>query len=311
MRLIKRHVSLAAGIAALMLALPACAQQQSLPAPVPDIQVPAEQVEMGGPALWKVADDDTTIYLFGTVHALPDGVEWFKGPVADALAQSDTVVTEIIMDESLPAKMQAQIMQKGLLPQGTTLAGLMDGEQRATYDAAMARLGLPAEAFAPFEPWYAGMMVSMLPLLQQGYSPDQGAEAVLLKLADGKERQALETIEQQIDVFDTLPQQAQIHFLVDASKNVDKIKPMLDAMVHEWIKGDAEALAALMNEGMEDPALAEALLYHRNREWARWLAARLEVPGATFVAVGAGHLAGDNSVQDALEKSGIEVLRVQ
>ncbi len=222
-------IALAASAVALLFTGPACAQQ-SLPAPVADVRVPAEVVELGGPALWKLADDDTTIYLFGTVHALPSGVEWYRGPIADALSQSDVLVTEIIMDDSMPAKMQAQIAQKGLLPQGTTLSSLMDEQQLASYEAAMTKLGVPVQTFAPFEPWYAGMMVSMLPLLQQGYSPDQGVEAVLLKNAEGKAKHALETIERQIDVFDTLPQQSQLRFLIDAAGNVDRIKPMLDAI---------------------------------------------------------------------------------
>lgn len=310
MQSIFRHIVLVA-TACSLLAAPAHAHQQSLPSPVPDVQVPAEEVELGGPALWKLADEDTTIYLFGTVHALPNGVEWFNGPVADALTQSDEVVTEIIMDETMPAKMQALVAEKGLLPQGTTLTSLMDEQQLASYEAAMGKLGVPAQAFAPLEPWYAGMMVSMLPLLQQGYSPDQGVEAVLLKNADGKAKQALETLEKQIDVFDTLPRQSQMRFLIDAADNVDKIKQKLDAMVAEWLEGDADALAVLMNEGMDDKTLADALLYQRNREWAQWLEERLATPGAVFVAVGAGHLAGEQSVQEWLERRGMEVTRVQ
>src|SRR3546814_842816 len=164
------------------------------------------------------------------------------------------------MDDSMPAKMQALVAEKGLLPQGTTLTSLMDEDQQARYEAAMGKLGVPAQAFAPLEPWYAGMMVSMLPLLQQGYSPDKGVEAVLLKNADGKDKQALETIERQIELFDTLPQQSQMRFLIDAADNVDKIKPKLDAMVAEWLEGDADALAELMNDGLDDHELAEALL---------------------------------------------------
>lgn len=305
-----RPFTLAASAATLFFSGPACAQQ-SLPAPVADVQVPAEAVELGGPALWKLADEDTTIYLFGTVHALPSGVEWYKGPIADALTGSDVVVTEIIMDETMPAKMQALVAEKGLLPQGTTLTSLMDEQQLASYEAAMTKLGVPAQAFAPLEPWYAGMMMSMLPLLQQGYSPDQGVEAVLLRSADGKPKQALETIERQIDAFDTLPQQSQMRFLIDAAENIDTIKPKLDAMVAQWLKGNADALSALMNEGMDDKTLAEALLYQRNREWAQWLEERLATPGAVFVAVGAGHLAGEQSVQEWLESRGLEVTRVQ
>lgn len=306
-----RPLMLAASAGALLFTVPACAQQQSLPAPVPNVQVPAQEVDLGGPALWKLADEDTTIYLFGTIHALPDGVVWFKGPIADALTGSDEVVTEIIMDDTMPAKMQALVAEKGMLPQGTTLTSLMDEDQLARYEAAMGKLGVPAQAFAPLEPWYAGMMLSMLPLLQQGYSPDQGVEAVLLKNADGKDLKALETIERQIELFDTLPQQSQMRFLIDAADNVDKVKPKLDAMVAEWLEGDADALAELMNDGMDDHELAEALLYKRNREWAQWLEQRLATPGAVFVAVGAGHLAGEQSVQDWLELGGLEVTRVQ
>ena len=50
---------------------------------------------MPGPALWKVADADTTIYLFGTVHALPQGKEWFDGRIERAFDASDEMVTEV------------------------------------------------------------------------------------------------------------------------------------------------------------------------------------------------------------------------
>jgi len=82
-------------------------------------------------------------------------------------------------------------------------------------------------------------------------------------------------------------------------------------MVTEWVEGDADALAALMNEGMSDPEAAEALLYSRNRNWAEWIDARLEQPGTVFMAVGAGHLAGEKSVQDYLTERGIVSKRVQ
>ena len=306
-----RQLGLALAATSALLANSACAQQQTTPSPVPNIQAPVEEVELGGPALWKLADEDTTIYLFGTVHALPKDVDWFNGSLAEALAQSDTVVTEILVNDQLSAKMQALVTEKGLLPQGTNLRSLMDADQRAMYEAAMVKLGLQPSSFAPFEPWFVGMTISMVPLLQQGYSADQGVEKVLLSKADGKSRMALETIEQQIDVFDTLPEESQMGFLLDAAENIDQIKPMLDAMVTEWLEGDAEELARLMNDGMSDQVLAEALLYRRNQAWASWLAERLEEPGTVFVAVGAGHLAGRHSVQEWLTANGLEVTRVQ
>ena len=267
--------------------------------------------ETSAPALWKVADEDTTIYLFGTVHALPEDVEWSTPALDNALASSDSIVTEIKMGPEIGQEMQSLVMAKGILPSGTTLRSLLTDEQTASYEEALGKLSIPPAAFDQFEPWYAGMMMSMLPLLQQGYSPDAGVEKVLLTKAGDKEQQALETIEFQISVFDELPQDSQIGFLVEASEGVDEIKPMLDKMVAEWVEGDADALATLMNEGLTDPALAESLLYMRNRNWADWIDTRLETPGTVFIAVGAGHLAGDNSVQDYLAEREIETVRVQ
>jgi len=299
----------ALGVSALALAAPAFAGQEAEVAAAAATSVEASAP--AGPALWKVADEDTTIYLFGTVHALPKDVEWSSSVLENALASSDSVVTEIKMTPEMPTEMQQLVMTKGILPAETTLRSLLNPEQTATYEAAMGKLGIPAAAFDRFEPWYAGMMMSMLPLLQQGYSPDAGVEKVILTKAGDKDQQALETIAFQIGIFDQLPQESQVNFLVEASAGIDEIKPMLDKMVAEWLEGDADALAALMNEGLTDPKVADALLYSRNRNWAQWIDTRLETPGTVFVAVGAGHLAGKESVQDALSALGIETVRVQ
>ncbi len=305
--------TLIAGAAALSFAFSGSAYaQQQKPTPVPTTQVAAESVELTGPALWKVADEDTTIYLFGTVHALPEGLNWYTPAIEDALASSDTIVTEIPSGPETQARMQQLIMSKAILPEGTTLRGMLNEEQKSMYEGAMAKLGLPAEAFDRFEPWMAGLTLTMLPLLKEGYLPEQGVETRLEKLAGAdKTRGALETMEFQIGIFDGFSEEDQVGFLMATAESVDEIKPMLDAMVAEWLEGDADALAKLMNEGLDDPEVAEALLYDRNANWAEWIDARLDSPGTIFMAVGAGHLAGEKSVQDLLDKRGIESIRVQ
>jgi uncharacterized protein YbaP (TraB family) len=264
-----------------------------------------------GPALWKVADEDTTIYLFGTVHVLPKEVEWYDATIADALTGSDIIVTEIPMDAASEAQGQQLTMSKGMLPSGTTLRSLLTPEQTTAYGAAMAKIGAPAEAFDPFKPWLAGLTLSILPLMQQGYDPASGVEKVLLAKVPEKPKGALETLEFQLGIFDNMSQEAQIAFMMEAATGIDEVKPMLDRMVAEWAKGDADALAAVMNEGMTDPAVAEALLYSRNANWAEWIDTRLDTPGTVFIAVGAGHLAGPKSVQDLLAQKGITASRVK
>lgn len=280
-------------------------------APPPLAETPPP-VELRGPALWKVADEDTTIYLFGTVHALPPATEWMRGDIADAFAASDTLVTEVELDADSVAKMQTAIMARGMLPPGENLRDLLTDEQRPKYEAAVVKVGLKPETFDRFEPWYVAMMMTMLPLIKQGYATDAGVERVLGTAAgEAKKRVALETVDYQLAIFDSLPMDAQVRYLIEVIEGNENIKAMLDRMLAEWLEGDAEALAALINEGLTDADLADRLLYQRNRNWAQWIEERLATPGTVFMAVGAGHLAGQNSVQAALAARGIEAARVQ
>jgi uncharacterized protein YbaP (TraB family) len=297
-------LALAAAPLALLAAAPALADSH---AATDAAAVPAAS----GPALWKVADEDTTIYLFGTVHVLPQGIEWYDATISQALEGSDTIVTEIKMDPASEAKLQQLSMSLGMLPSGTTLRSLLTPEQTAAYEAALAKIGAPPAAFDPIKPWLAGLTLSLIPLMQQGYDPNSGVEKVLLAKAGDKPQDALETPEFQLGLFDGMPTEGQVAFLMDAVDGMDEVKDQLDRMVAEWAKGDADQLAVIMNEGMTDPKVAEALLYSRNANWAEWIDARLDQPGNVFIAVGAGHLAGSKSVQDYLAQKGITVTRVK
>ncbi|MBX7457306.1 TraB/GumN family protein [Qipengyuania sp. 1NDH17] len=274
------------------------------------INAPAPQ--QTGPALWKVEDEDTTIYLFGTVHILPANVQWFSGNIARALETSDTLVTEIpegAMDE--PA-MKAAVVAKGTLPEGKTLRGLLNPEQRQQYEAALTQLGAPADAFDRYEPWLAGITLAVMPLIMNGYDPESGAESVIEAAAPADAtRLALETAEQQLDFFDKLPPKSQVAFLMSSAKDLDRVVAMMDEMLNEWLEGDADSLAALMNSEMTDPVAATVLLHTRNERWAEWIDARMDEPGQVFIAVGAGHLAGEKSVQDYLAQRDITVTRIQ
>ncbi len=304
------HRPALACFATLALALQGCAtvpETGAAPAPV------AEQAPVrSGPGLWKVADEDTTIYLFGTVHALPESVVWYEGPVEEALAASGELVTEIPANAAQDPASQQMVMGKALLPAEQSLRDMLSETDRASYESALTKLGMPPAAFDRFEPWFAGMTLAVVPLLQAGYAAESGVETKLEQLApaDAK-RSALETLAWQIELFDTLPVESQIAFLMVSADQIDEIVPMMDRMLAEWLEGDADGLAALMNEGLTDPVLADALLYDRNERWAEWVETRLDSPGTVFLAVGAGHLAGERSVQDFLEAGGLNVTRIQ
>ena len=266
--------------------------------------------EASRPALWKVADEDTTIYLFGTVHALPDGIYWYIGKVADSFNQSQELVTEIL--ESGDAG-QSAVLATAVLPPDKTLRGLMSEAERAAFERALAGMNLQPGALDRFKPWYAAIYLATRPILDQGFNPANSVETTLAAQAKAMARPhtALETAEYQLGLFDSLPQEVQLRYLAEVVRTMPEAKNEIAGMVEAWKKGDAEELARIMNKDENEPALMEKLLYARNRTWAHWIRARLDRPGTVFVAVGAGHLAGEGSVQDDLGKMGIASTRIQ
>lgn len=288
---------------------PAVSAQQAHPTPQPVETVKA--TPLAQPALWKVSDEDTTIYLFGTIHLLPKGIEWYDGKVAQAFEQSQELVTEI---PEIPQQQTMSVtMQLGALPQGQTLRGTMTKDERAKFEAALHSLKVPAGAFDSMKPWLASVALATIPLMQAGYSLENGVEAQLdqRNKALGHPRSGLETLEYQLGIFDGLSPEAQKTYLFETIDALPDFPKEIDKMVGAWSKGDAQTLAKLLNDGMEEPALYKALLSDRNRNWSAWIDERLDRPGTVFIAVGAGHLGGKDSVQEFLGKAGIKVERVQ
>jgi uncharacterized protein len=281
-------------------------------APAQDVLVqPQTATEVVRPALWKLADADTTIYLFGTIHLLPEGINWYAGPVAEAFEGSDILITEI--PEDVGGASAGLLMKHGVLPAGQSLRATMSASERGKFEAALAQQGIPAAAFDRYKPWFAAIALATLPLQREGFLLNQGVEAQLevRNKARGKGRLGLETLEYQLSIFSRLPPAVQKRYLFQVIEAMPTIREDVGKMVAAWAAGDAAALAALINAEEEDPAMYKALLTDRNKTWAVWIAKRMEQPGTVFVAVGAGHLGGKDSVQDVLAKAGHQTSRVQ
>ncbi|MEO7915875.1 MAG: TraB/GumN family protein [Novosphingobium sp.] len=275
------------------------------------IEAAAAPAPIARPALWKVSDADTTIYLFGTIHALPPGITWLDGPVAKALGASQTLMTEIPHTD--PAAMQSVVAQTALLPAGENLHALLSPADRLKLDKALKDAGLPTTTLDHFKPWYAGVLISLMPLIKQGYTAQNGVEPQLEAKAKelGHTQEGLETPAYQLGLFDSLPRKVQLKYLHQVLQNLPTMATELGQLVKYWKMGNADKLAALMNRGEDDPQMVTVLLVNRNKAWAKWIKARMDKPGAVFMAVGAGHLAGKDSVQAQLAAKGLRVVRIQ
>jgi uncharacterized protein YbaP (TraB family) len=303
MHLRLKSVLAATATCALAWAVPAAAQSRPTDAP-------AVTVKDVDPALWVVKDEDTTIYLFGSIHLLKPGLGWFDDGVKTAFDSSDQLVLELV--EPPAAEVQALFGKFAMDQQGKTLRSKMNDADRAVYEAAMGKLGIPAPAFDPFEPWAAGITLSVVAMQKSGFDPNSGVEKQLTAAAkvSNKPIAGLETMEFQLGLFDTLPEAEQITFLVETAKLIDEVASTTDKMVAMWASAETDSLGQLMNEGLTSRTLYDALLTKRNANWAKWISARMAKPGVTFMAVGAGHLAGPTSVQNLLPAYGLNATRV-
>ncbi len=276
---------------------------------LPVLPAAAETPSPSGPALWKVADKDTTIYLFGTIHILPKENNWLTDKVKQAFDESNELVTEVDIDGA--GDQQPKMMAAARLPDGQTLRSLMSEDERTKYEAALAQLKLPPQALDQFKPWFATNALGTIIPIRNGYAGDNGADVALNRLAGDKQKDALETIDFQLGMFDGLTQEQQLAMLDRTAKWVPLSGDTLDMMVSSWLAGDVGAVAVFLNWGMIDPEVRERLITSRNANWAEWIEHRLDRPGIVFVAVGAGHVAGRGSVQEQLAERGIETERIQ
>ena len=278
------------------------------PAPTP-VRPPAPV--NAKPALWKVADKDTTIYLFGTIHLLKPETRWFEGKIKTAFDSSDELVLEMV--EPSPQEAQKIVLSRAIDPDGPPLTQKLTPKDAEKYKAALQSVGLDPAKLEGFEPWFASTLITMAPMQKLGYDPSSGAEKVLTgqARATAKKIGALETMDQQIGFFDTLPEDQQIKFLNSAVRELPEAQKVTSAMIGSWAAGKPDKLAAVMNDGMTElPEIKKVLLTDRTRRWADWITKRMDQPGTVFIAVGAGHLAGKESVQAMLKAHKLKAVRI-
>lgn len=261
------------------------------------------------PALWIVRDADTTVYLFGTVHALKPGLGWFDEAVKAAFDRSDSLELEVVLPPQ--AEMEALVREMGA--NVTRLSDQLPPATAARLHEALTRMGQSPDALDGSEPWLAAIQLENMPARATGYDAEDGVEAVLSRAAKGagKPVAGLESAREQLGYFDRLSPAAQQALLETTIDDLPQAQPTLDAIVAAWSKGDVPAIGKLLNaELTRSPELEQALLIDRNRHWADWIANRMKAPGTVFVAVGAGHLAGPHALQGELRRRGLKVYRL-
>lgn len=266
-----------------------------------------------GPAIWKLSDEDTTIYLFGTIHMLPKDLEWRTPALEQTIGEADELVLETQYGTDLSRtrrKMKELAQSPGLPP----LLERVPAEKRAGLGKLIEASGLSVRMLDKMETWAATITLFATNLRGMGFKAEAGVEqglsADFKKL--GKPITGLETVEQQFGFFDMLSEESQRAFLTGSIDDPAVALAQFEAMLKAWKAGDVDAIARTFDaETALSPELRAVLMTERNRKWAEWLDSRLDRPGTVLMAVGAGHLAGRDSVQTMLEARGLRAERLQ
>jgi uncharacterized protein YbaP (TraB family) len=263
------------------------------------------------PALWVVSGGESKVWLFGSVHLLPEGGFRIGTPLADALDDAERVCMEIDPDAQDEASSAAVTLARAVDPDGRDLFELLGSDADRVREAA-GDAGVPIDSLAMFEPWFAGLTVSVMALQAHGYNVQHGVEQIIQAEAReaGKGGCGLETLDGQLGMLDALPSSLQNEILLQAIEEAADIESLIEPMLDAWRRGDEAGLEKSLQEDFEGyPDLAEALIYRRNERWAGQVSEMLEDDDDVLVVVGAMHLVGDRGLPALLEERGFQVTR--
>lgn len=266
------------------------------------------------PALWVIRDQDSTIYLMGTVHVLPAGTHWRHAKITKAIEDADELWLEIADVSSFAAQVLAAWSVFG---QGVSLSRplskRLSPEDFAALERAAAQTGLDIAQIDHLRPWLAAMLIGAGASGSGGGRTVPGVDIQLQRAFSARNLpvHGFETIAGQVRAFSTLPEEDEIGFLLGVIRGADLGGEDLPSLVKTWLAGDVAGLSVAVNRPMRaaSPTLYDALIVKRNAGFADGIERLLRGKGCAVVAIGAAHLAGPDNVQAFLATKGIHAVR--
>jgi len=270
---------------------------------------------LGEPALWTIQGRHNRVYLFGSVHMLGDTDFVFPGApesrLGAAYRDAEALIMEVPPGETASPAMLTATASRAIDPQGRSLDDLLGAEAAAVHAAASKR-GIDLAPLAPFEPWFASLVITVQSAMKQGLAAEHGVEQLVAAAAerDRKPVTGLETTDGQLQLFDRLPRALQGQLLLKSIEESDDEDANLEALVSAWKDGDLETLDGLMSQEFDEfPELRASLVVDRNRRWVEQILPLLEDERDYLIVVGALHLVGTDGVPALLLRRGVKVKR--
>ncbi len=278
-------------------------------------KVATSHARYDGPALWKVTDKDSTLYLFGTVHILPKDTHWQRRDLLTAFGEVGNVWFETPDDDKSALKATLLQREYGLYPSGKRISDMLDGADLNRLTAAAYNVKIPLQSLQSFKPWLVGDLLVAATVDKIGMSYDNAPDIWLREKAKAEHKSihALDDVETYFKAVGGQPEIIQLKALKATLDKFDQLEQNLIDVNAAWIIGNIDRLEReLLRPAQEkSPEIYKALFTDRNRTWTQKLDTFLKGDTDGLVVVGIGHLIGDDGLPKRLEDLGYKVERVR
>lgn len=264
--------------------------------------------------LWRFEAHDSVVYLAGSIHVMKASLFPLPTQFEAAFTQSNRLAVEVDTDALDPDAVRQKFLDYALLPTGQSLSTVLKPATLAAVSAHLQSQSIPLTSVAALKPVMLSTQVAVARLSALGYLPQFGLEQHFKSAAGARPILELETLDQQLAVLTSPPMQVQDEMLAETVEQMDTIEPIISAMVVAWLAGDEREFRRLFDlESGDSPqihAFMRRLLEDRNIGMAQKIVGYLQMPGTTFVLVGAAHVTGPEGIVALLEARGLKGRRI-
>jgi uncharacterized protein YbaP (TraB family) len=261
------------------------------------------------------------LFAFGTqaAHARGETSVWsmkdarFPEQLERAYQAAEVIVLEVDLEDMDPLEAVRFITSNGTLPADQSLESVIGATGYQRISRLAASLEIPEIVLAKLEPWAAALVLTQFALTKTGFDANLGIDMQITERAksDGKPVEGLETVIDQLSVFDARPFEEQTRFLLDSADDAPKLDDDLQKLIAAWRAGDLPALEQeFIKERARSPRLYDALLGVRNRKWLPKIEALLKEERDYLVVVGALHFVGRDGLLALLKQDGHKAVAV-
>lgn len=265
--------------------------------------------QKGNVFLWEVKTATNTVYILGSIHLARPSLYPLDKRIEDAFQRSNTLVVEVNIEAFDPVVLQEMFVERGVYSDGSTIRNhLSEGTFKLVVEKlGSLNLGLTQMVF--FKPWFLSITLVTFELLKLGFDSEYGIDKHFLVKAKGKKRiLELESVEYQLNLFDSFTDEQQDLLLFSTLLDLDIMEEEMDNLIKAWESGDAVKTEEILMQGLDEYPeilpIIDKIFYERNRNMVSKIEDYLDTNDTYFVVVGAGHLVGEKGIIQLLNKKG-------